>query len=180
LAQNYLAEFEEMFSDDAFGPGSPANTPKAELNVNGVAMQVCFSPDDGCAARLARLIASAQHSVHFMAFSFTSDPLAEALIERAEAGVEVAGVMEASQMLSNAGTDFQRFLEAGIDVRPDGNERNMHHKVLIIDGRFVATGSYNFSHYAETRNDENSLVIDDPQIAALFEAEFQKLLAQAE
>lgn len=180
LAQDYLVEFEEMFNDDAFGPGSPANTPKPELNINGVNIQVCFSPDDGCAERLERLIASAQHSIHFLAFSFTSDPLAEALIERARTGVEVSGVMEASQLRSNAGTDFQRFQQAGINVHPDDNEYNMHHKVIIVDGRYVATGSYNFSYYAETRNDENSLIIDSPQIAAQFEAEFHRLLAQAE
>ena len=55
--------------------------------------------------------------------------------------------------------------EAGLDVRLDGNPANMHHKVFIIDGHIVITGSYNFSRSAEERNDENTLIIHDPAIA---------------
>jgi phosphatidylserine/phosphatidylglycerophosphate/cardiolipin synthase-like enzyme len=55
----------------------------------------------------------------------------------------------------------------------------MHHKVLIIDGRTVVTGSYNFTANAERRNDENVLVIHNPQIAAQFLEEFHRLYDQA-
>lgn len=179
LARNYLAEFEEMFTDDRFGPGSPANTPASELVVNGTRMQICFAPDDGCAGRLIEAIENARQSVHFMAYSFTADALADALQQRFAAGVTVAGVMEAGQVRSNAGTDFDRFRAAGMDVHTDGNPRNMHHKAMVIDGRIVVTGSYNFSHYAETRNDENLLLIENAEIAALYESEFARVLAEA-
>ena len=36
LAEDYTAEFEEMFTNDAFGPGSPANTPYPQLTVDGI------------------------------------------------------------------------------------------------------------------------------------------------
>jgi phosphatidylserine/phosphatidylglycerophosphate/cardiolipin synthase-like enzyme len=179
LAQNYTTEFEEMFVDDSFGPGSPANTPNPIMTMNGVRLESCFSPDDGCESKLVSLIESAQQSVHFLAFSFTSDGLADALIERMEAGVEVSGVMEEAQARSNSGTEFNRLLSAGADVRLDGNPRNMHHKVLIIDEQIVMFGSYNFSYYAETRNDENLIIMHHPQTAALFMEEFDKIYAQA-
>lgn len=180
LAQNYLVEFNEMFEYDQFGPGSPANTPNPQVDAGGIPLSVCFSPDDGCSRLLADRLRAARKSIHFLAFSFTSDALGDVLIERARAGVPVAGVMEASQVRSNSGTEFERFRAAGIDVRKDGNPRNMHHKALIIDSRFVVIGSYNFSYFAETRNDENLVIIDDAATAALFEVEFQKLIAQAE
>src|SRR3970282_2160160 len=63
LAENYLAEFEEMFVDDDFGPGSPAKPPYSSLSVDGTLLEVYFSPDDGTAARLVDLIASAQESI---------------------------------------------------------------------------------------------------------------------
>jgi phosphatidylserine/phosphatidylglycerophosphate/cardiolipin synthase-like enzyme len=49
--------------------------------------------------------------------------------------------------------------------------------VIIIDDTIVITGSYNFSASAEERNDENTLVIYSPQIAALFQSEFARVMA---
>ena len=177
LAESYTAEFEEMFVDDRFGPGSPANTPHREVAVEDAHVEVYFSPDDGVAERLVELVQGAQDSVYFLAYSFTLDELAEALVERSQAGVRVAGVMEARQVASNTGSDYERFLAAGLDVRLDGNPNNMHHKVLIIDEQVVVTGSYNFSLNAETRNDENSLVIFDPEVADLYLEEFRRVFA---
>ncbi len=179
LAADYTAEFEEMFTDYQFGPGSPANTPQAEVNVDGTRIEVCFAPDDGCAARVIAALQSARQSIHFLAYSFTSDDLARPIFERAQAGVTVMGVMEAGQAASNSGTEFQNFRQAGLDVRKDGNPRNMHDKVMIIDGQIVVTGSYNFTYYGENRNDENLLIIYNPQIAALYQAEFDKIFAAA-
>ena len=179
LAENYTSEFEEMFLDDRFGIGSPANTPHPVVKVQGVSIENCFAPDDGCQTLLTDLIKSARKSIQFLAFSFTSDPLAQALLERSAAGVTVAGVFEESQVLSNIGSDYQRLLDAGIDVRLDSNPRNMHHKVLLIDQNIVVFGSYNFTNSAEARNDENTIILTDPQVAAQFEQEFQRIFQQA-
>lgn len=180
LAEDYTAEFEEMFADDLFGPGSPDDTPFPAFSVDGSRLEVYFSPDDGTAARLVELIRGAQHSVYFMAYSFTSDDLADALLERHQAGVDVAGVMEARQVGSNIGSEYERLGTAGLDVRLDGNPNNMHHKVFIIDELIVVTGSYNFSRSAEERNDENTLVLHNPEIAALYLDEFNRVYAQAQ
>lgn len=179
LAQNYTAEFEEMFVDDRFGPGSPANTPNPTLSIGSASLKSCFSPDDGCTELLLQLIRSARQSIYFLAFSFTSDELADALIERAQHGVLVAGVMEASQVASNTGTKYSNFRLAGLDVRLDGNSNQMHHKAFLIDGQIVSTGSFNFTYSAETRNDENLLIIDEPQIAKLYLREFERIFNQA-
>ncbi len=179
LAQNYAVEFEEMAGEDLFGSGSPANTPHPRLEEGGIALENYFSPDDGVQARLLELINQAQTSIHFLAFSFTSDELAAAIIARSQDGVAVRGVMEATQVRSNVGTEFENFQAAGLDVRLDGNPNNMHHKVIIIDNHTVITGSYNFSYNAENRNDENVLVIHSPEIAAGFLDEFERIFAAA-
>jgi len=57
----------------------------------------------------------------------------------------------------------------------DRNQHAMHHKVLIIDERLVITGSYNFSKNADRRNDENIIIIDNPEIAAEYLAEYRRL-----
>lgn len=180
LAEDYLVEFEEMFVEDRFGPGSPADTPYSRLEVEGTPVEVYFSPDDGVAGRLVESILGAKESIHFMAYSFTSNEIAEAVLARAAAGVEVAGVFDESQAGQNQGSEFERLKGAGLEVRLDGNPGSMHHKVMILDGRVVVTGSYNFSNNAETRNDENLLVIEDPEIAARYEEEFRRVFAMAQ
>ncbi|HSQ27980.1 MAG TPA: phospholipase D-like domain-containing protein [Anaerolineales bacterium] len=178
LAKNYTAEFEEMYLHDLFGPGSPNQTPHPTFTINGIQIENYFSPDDQTEARLIELIQSAQESIYFLAYSFTSDPIADAMLERAADGVLVTGVFESSQYRSNAGTEFDRFTAAGLDMRLDGNPKNMHHKVIIIDQKVVVAGSYNYSFYAETRNDENTLILHDPLIASLFEQEFRRVFEQ--
>jgi phosphatidylserine/phosphatidylglycerophosphate/cardiolipin synthase-like enzyme len=179
LAENYLAEFEEMYTEGRFGSGSPANTPYPVITVGDTLIETYFSPEDGTADRLVALIHGAQHSIYFLAYSFTSDEIATALLERARAGVRVAGVMDESQARTNAGTEYDRLIGEGLDVYLDGNPETMHHKAILIDEAVVVTGSYNFSASAEERNDENTLILHDPQIAALYRAEFEKVLAEA-
>ncbi|MEW5867889.1 MAG: phospholipase D-like domain-containing protein [Chloroflexota bacterium] len=179
LAQDYLAEFEEMFVEDQFGSGSPADTPYPTLTIDGTQVEVFFSPDDGALQRLVELVEAAQDSVYFLAFSFTSDDLATAMIGRSQQGVTVSGVFEQYQYETNTGTEYENFKSAGLDVRLDGNPRNMHHKVIVIDGKIVVTGSYNFSVSAENRNDENLLIIYNTDIADLYLTEFKRVLALA-
>jgi len=180
IAEDYTTEFEEMFVDDLFGPDVRAATPYSEVKVDGTLLEVMFSPDDGVSGRLVELLAGAQESIQFLAFSFTSDDLAEVLLERAAAGVRVSGVMDAGQAESNSGGEYERFRSNGLDVFLDGNEDKMHHKIFIIDGKIVVTGSYNFSTSAETRNDENILILHNQDVARSYSEEFQRIMLAAE
>ena len=180
LAKDYSAEFEEMFVDDQFGPGSPAATPYHQIQINNTPIEVLFSPEDSVLERLVQIIQTAESSVYFMVYSFTLDPLAEALLARAQAGVQVAGLFDEDQYKSNQKGEFDRLRAARLDVRLDGSPGKMHHKVLIIDQKIVVTGSYNFSASAEEYNDENTLVIYSAQVAELFLREFHLLMKQAQ
>jgi phosphatidylserine/phosphatidylglycerophosphate/cardiolipin synthase-like enzyme len=175
LAQNFLAEFEEMFSAHAFGPNSPANTPDTELVIYEHLVETFFSPEDPTLTRLVDLVNEADKSVYFLAFSFTSDDLATAISAANDRGVLIHGVMDASQAAGNQGGEYEALLARGINVRLDGEGGSMHHKVLIIDGEIVVTGSYNFSASAEEHNDENTLVIHDPVLAELYMDEFWRV-----
>lgn len=180
MAQNYITEFDEMFEEDQFGQGSPANTPYPQLSIGEARLEVYFSPDDGVLKRLLAFSGSAAESIDFLAYSFTSDPLAEAMLERHKAGVKVRGVFDASQVETNIGSDYGLLREAGLDVRLDGAPGQMHHKVMVIDGRAVAFGSYNFSNNAERVNDESLVIIDHPETARLFLEEFERIYARSQ
>lgn len=179
IAENYTSEFEEMFDQDLFGPDTLQNTPHPFVRVGDVQFETYFSPDDGVEDEIVRLIQAAQHSIDFMAYSFTSDKIGDVMLERSQAGVQVRGVFEEQQTRSNQGSEFEKLRSAGLDVRMDGNPRNMHHKVIVIDKKIVLTGSYNFTFNAENKNDENLLVIHDPGVAANYQAQFEDVYLQA-
>jgi phosphatidylserine/phosphatidylglycerophosphate/cardiolipin synthase-like enzyme len=178
LAQDYTREFEEMFVDDRFGPLSFADTLSRVVTIDGTRVEAWFAPEDGVAARLVELIDGAQTRVDFLAFTFTADSLAEALVRAEERGVAVRGVIERDQVEA-AGSDYARMRQAGINVRQDTNPGTMHHKLLLIDDEVLATGSYNFTRSAEEANDENVVILFSPQAAAELEAEFDRIYEAA-
>jgi phosphatidylserine/phosphatidylglycerophosphate/cardiolipin synthase-like enzyme len=179
IAENYTREFEEMFTDDIFGPDKGHPTPNPLVRIAGTRLDNYFSPDDGIAKRITELLNNASESIHFLAYSFTNDDFGQVLIQKAHNGLDVSGVMDAEQVKSNQGTEFDPLSQAGIDVRLDGNPGLMHHKVFIIDEKVVILGSYNFSYSAETTNDENILIIFNPYIAQLYLQEFQRVYKKA-
>ncbi|NWG35957.1 MAG: DUF1669 domain-containing protein [Chloroflexi bacterium] len=179
IAENYLVEFNEMFEEGRFGENVVAQTPHPAVTLAGSRVETYFSPDDRVLSVLYTLLSQAEESVHFMAFSFTSNELGAILREKAAAGLVIKGVMDEEQIASNTGTEFDPFRRVGLDVRVDGNDGQMHHKVFIVDGRIVVTGSYNFSKSAEERNDENVVIIYDERVARFFLEDFERVYARA-
>ena len=175
VAEDYSVEFKEMFEDNQFGPDVVKATPNPTVTLDGTKINIYFSPDDGVLSALAPLLSSAQKSIYFLAYSFTSNDLGAIVRDKAAAGLVVEGVMDAEQVKSNQGTEYDPFLQAGLKVRLDGNPGLMHHKVFIIDGKIVAFGSYNFSQSAELNNDENLIIVYNEAIAQQFLQEFQRV-----
>jgi phosphatidylserine/phosphatidylglycerophosphate/cardiolipin synthase-like enzyme len=178
MVANYQAEFNQM-ATGRFGTSKTHQTPNPKARIGGVPVENYFSPEDGASRNIVAWISRAAQSVDFLAFSFTSDEIGNALIARQKDGVPVRGVFE-KRNAEGIGSEYPRLQQARIDVLPDGNCYTMHHKVIIIDRRVVITGSYNFTSRAETVNDENLLIIDDPAIAKLYLDEFERVYAQAQ
>jgi phosphatidylserine/phosphatidylglycerophosphate/cardiolipin synthase-like enzyme len=180
IAENYTTEFNEMFDEDLFGPDKRANTPYPKVTISGTPVETYFSPDDGLERHLVDLVDGAQQSICFLAFSFTSNGLSDALQAAYKDGVQISGVFEESQYKSNgASSEYDTLRSAGLDIWLDANPRNMHDKVFVIDQQVVWTGSYNFSSSAEKKNDENAIVIHNSEIAAQYQTECEKVVAQA-
>ncbi|MFV1949984.1 MAG: phospholipase D-like domain-containing protein [Anaerolineales bacterium] len=173
LAENYTEEFEEMYLDGYFGEVILENTPHPDLKIDGTRIETYFSPDDSTAERLINLILEAEDSIDFLFYAFTSDGIADALIYQANQGILVRGVFDAYQESAGLGGEYLRLRDQGLDVLLDGHPEKMHHKVIIIDGEIVVTGSYNLTRSAEIKNDENTLVIHDRDVAEIFLAEFE-------
>jgi len=175
IAEDYSVEFNEMFENDKFGADVVAQTPNPTVTIDKTRVDIYFSPDDGVLNALMSVLRSAEKSIYFLAYSFTSNDLGNLVRDKAAKGLTVEGVMDEEQVASNQGTEFDPFLQAGVDVRIDGNEGLMHHKVFIIDEKIVIFGSYNFFQSAEERNDENVIIVYNEAIAQQFMQEFQRV-----
>jgi phosphatidylserine/phosphatidylglycerophosphate/cardiolipin synthase-like enzyme len=177
IAYIYEREFQEMWNGQ-FGPRAPSTVNNQWAILDGTPIQVLFSAEDKAVGNLIALVNDAKSNIRFLAFSFTDYPLAQAMIDRAKAGVDLKGVYETFGS-NSIGSELKTFLCAGMPVRQDGNGSFLHHKIIIIDNTIVATGSLNYSSSADDENDENVLIIDNPEIAALYLQEFNKLWNQA-
>ncbi len=181
LADNYRAEMDEMFIQRAFGPRSPNNTPRNSLEIAGVPVENYFGPEQKIAPIIVAKIQSAQEEILFMAFSFTQEDVGEAMLTQAEAGVTVRGVFETvgSDTSYSYYGDMRNAGLENVTVRQDGNPRIMHHKVIIIDRRITIFGSYNFSASANDSNDENVVIVNDPDFAGYYIEEFEHVWNEA-
>jgi phosphatidylserine/phosphatidylglycerophosphate/cardiolipin synthase-like enzyme len=179
LAAIYEAEFREMFEDRIFENKKEkkpfgALTNPYYVKIGDTNINAYFSPDNDVEDIIVKRLKKAKSSICFLAFSFTSDPIGEAMIAQSRKGVKVAGVFEKNGSDTKE-SEYRKMLVEKIPVVTDRNPRNMHHKVIIIDEETVITGSYNFSKNASKRNDENTLIIEDRQIASIYLAEFRKI-----
>ena len=177
LAYNFTQEFQELFQQMRAEKPSGASVayPKVTL-IDRTQIFTYFSPENDIISSLLKEIGSAKKSIHFMAFAFTHDALGSAMRKRFESGVEVQGVFEARQV-DDRYSEHNAMKKAGLRVAVDGKKGTMHHKVIVIDGETVITGSYNFSKNAEVRNSENLLIIKgNPDVAQTYLAEFDRIV----
>ena len=129
--------------------------------------EVCFTPGQDCTGVIVGHIASAQNSILVQAYSFTSAPIAKALVTAHQRGVDVRVILDKSQRSDHYSS--ARFLvNSGIPTWIDDKVAIAHNKVMVIDGTTVITGSFNFTKSAQEKNAENLLVIDVPELAAQY------------
>jgi len=168
IANNYEEEFEELWNG-IYSKGGKTKVPVVYLD--GVKIKNYFCPEDECGEKLEEVIDSASSNIKFLLFSFTHNEIANSMLMRMQDGVSVQGVFE-KRGAGGQYSKFKLFEYQGADVKKDNNNATMHHKVIIIDDSIVVTGSFNPSKNADTVNDENILVIYDPEIASLYLEEF--------
>ena len=135
-------------------------------------IQVFFSPQGGCTEAVAENLNKATNSVLVQAYSFTSAPIAKALVDAEKRGVKVQVILDKSQRTEKySEADF--LLHEGVPTWIDARHAIAHNKIMIIDGKTVLTGSFNFTKAAENNNAENLLVIQDVALAAKYTTNWQ-------
>lgn len=141
--------------------------------------KVYFSPKGGCTEAVVAALGTAKSTVSVQAYSFTSAPIAKALVDAQRRGVKVQVILDKSQRTEKySEADF--LFNAGIPTLIDAKHAIAHNKVMIIDSQTVLTGSFNFTKAAESNNAENLLVIQDADLAAKYLANWKDHAAHSE
>jgi len=135
-------------------------------------IEVFFSPKGGCTEAAVKEIAAAKATILVQAYSFTSAPIAKALVDAHKRGVQVQVILDKSQK-GEKYTSADFVIHAGIPTRIDAKHAIAHNKIIVIDGVTVITGSFNFTKNAEENNAENLLVIRSPELAAKYAANWK-------
>ncbi len=176
--QNFQNQFNQMFEQRLFSVSKRADTPFPSFSQDSIPIQVLFAPKERIVAAVAVALSSAQQSIRFMTFSFTLDDIAGVMQQKAMQGVVIQGIFERTGSETRT-SELTPLFCSGLDVRQDGNPFVLHHKVFIVDNRTVITGSFNFSQGARDENDENLVIISDPDLALQYVEEFNRRWAQA-
>ena len=109
-----------------------------------------------------------------MTFSFTSDKIGDAILTKKN--LELKGLFDNSQVSANKEfSEYYRFKEQNISVKIEKSPGKLHHKVFIIDGKTIITGSFNPTTNGNTRNDENIIIINNDEVAQEFLKEFDRI-----
>lgn len=175
--ETYQIEFNEMFIQHEFG-SRRSEVNSARFTQDGTPIEIWFAPEDSVIFALVEHLSNAESQIRFMTFSFTLDEIGDAVLEASERGVDVSGIFEVTGSETRF-SEMPRMFCSGLSVFQDGNAGILHHKVFIIDDHTVITGSFNISNNATTSNDENLVIINNPDIAAEYIAEFERRVAEA-
>jgi phosphatidylserine/phosphatidylglycerophosphate/cardiolipin synthase-like enzyme len=165
-----------VFAILAAAPALAAGTAPAPRPPLGSAeVEVAFTPGDDIAKLIVRHLDGAHESVRMQAYLFTHKGIARALAAALGRGVVVEIVADAKQYEAGGLPVLKDLDRAGARIWTNAGMAASHNKVIVIDGRTVITGSYNFTHAAQSKNAENVVVLTGNRaLAARFTANFER------
>ncbi len=181
LALGYTIEFEEMWGSSTmtpdttvsrFGPYKLDNTPHT-YNIGGVIVNSYFSPSDNVTSKIIEVIESADNDINIATMLITRTDISSALVTANSIIPDTRLVMDTQNPQGNQKGYLQDEIGAA-QVRSDTTTGQMHHKFIVVDNYDsssdpqVLVGSHNWSTAGETKNDENTLIIHDQNIANQF------------
>jgi len=151
-------------------PAVRVQKPPAEVEDD---ISVYFSPHGGAMAAILKTIGQAQSSIDVQAYLVTSQEIVDALKAAHSRGVAIRIVIDKNNM-GGVYSYEAFFAKSGIPIWRDGQHKDLHDKVMLIDGKTIITGSFNFTQQSEDTNSENLLIIrNKPKLFAAYEEHFE-------
>ncbi|MBA2479857.1 MAG: hypothetical protein H0V44_04275 [Planctomycetes bacterium] len=140
-------------------------------------------------ARVAALIDGAQRSIELTMYQANLPDNADdrhpvrkmldRLVARSKAGIAVKVVLDAGTPEDGAkwpsALAGEYLASKGVNVRWDEDDRTTHTKSMVVDGRWCLIGSTNWSYSALRKNREQSVLLEDPDLAKRMVGSFESL-----
>jgi phosphatidylserine/phosphatidylglycerophosphate/cardiolipin synthase-like enzyme len=137
-----------------YKPPECVTTSKVELR---------YSPGGGCTDAIVKEIDSARNKILMLAYSFTSEPITEALIRAQSRGIEVQAIIDSDRLFERSNCT-QVIAEGGVTVYGYPAHAIQHQKVFIIDSDVLILGSFNFTAAAEKSNSEDLCILRNNEL----------------
>lgn len=144
-----------------------------------IAEVLFFSPLDEAFSmhsmeRFLAFLSAARTSICACVFTLTEPRILAILVAAEHHGLAVRLITD-DETRTNDGSAIPALLAAGIPVRVDTTPALMHHKFCVLDGCLAMTGSFNWTTQAATRNNENVLVTNQPELVHAYAEHFEAL-----
>lgn len=198
LAQIFRGEFEKLWNNQ-FGINKESGSTQ-EAMVGTAKIQVLFAPHERSnpsngLAIIANTLKQAKEKIDLALFVFSAQELTGVLEERVKAGIKLRVLVDPgfasrsySELLDIMGVSLpdkrckleaknktwqKPFMAVGIPKLANGDK--LHHKLAVIDGKTIISGSFNWSPSAAHGNDETLVIIHSAQLARHFTREIDRL-----
>ncbi len=135
---------------------------------------VLFSPGTDCRNAIIDQIEQANKYLKICVFTISDNHISNTLLRAHNNGLNIQ-ILTDNDKSFDRGSDIYKFDKAGMQVKMDTTSNHMHHKFMVVDGRLVLTGSYNWTRSAADYNHENILITAESQVIKSYEKEFDKL-----
>jgi phosphatidylserine/phosphatidylglycerophosphate/cardiolipin synthase-like enzyme len=140
-------------------------------------LEVCFSPEEHCDAKLIKFIQSAEKSIDMAIYDINHEQLVHQLLVKSKK-IPVRVVVDRRQSKGPRSL-VSLLIKAGADVRYGRQRGIMHNKFVIVDGKGLETGSFNFTNHASEANNENQIYLFSPQVVERFRSRFVQIWQKA-
>lgn len=140
--------------------------------------EVCFSPEEPCDIKLVKFVDSAEKSIDVAIYDINLDQLVHHLLVKSKK-IPVRIVVDRRQAKGNHSL-VSLLSKAGAAVRYGRQRGIMHNKFIIVDGKALETGSFNFTNHATQANNENQVYLWNPKIVGRYVKRFDEIWAKAD
>lgn len=138
-----------------------------------------FSPGEACRNVIINQINTAISFLQICVFTISDDAITKAILASHRRGTEIK-ILTDNDKSMDVGSDIEQLAKQGIAVKMDRTANHMHHKFMVVDGKAVITGSYNWTRSAAMYNHENILLTNDGGVVKSFLKQFDQLWKEME
>ncbi len=140
--------------------------------------RTCFTPDQDCETEIVNFVKSAKTKLDIAAFDLTLDQLVHHILVQQKKKILVRVVVDRRQSRGQNSL-VSTLIKGGVPVRIGVQRGLMHHKFIIVDDKELETGSFNFTHGAANKNQENQIYLNDSKVVQAYSKQFERVWGKA-